>query len=222
MGEGVLHKELKDIAMRWMKKQVTDIVCPEVEFKNIKCIADVVGINFKRKEVRVIEIKSTRSDFIRDKKLFEEKTTYFYHSHYCYIMCPKNIINIDDIPYGYGLLWVDEYENIIIIKRPIKNKQKLKTMFETTLKNTAKKLTNLLLFSKENKEHKDETDGFFDKRSKIKMISIKCISCKKQVKDLINIEKNKAIHCKCGAILDLESNKYREITGFNKSFLKKY
>jgi hypothetical protein len=221
MGEGIIHKELKNVAMRWMKQRVVDIVCPEVKFNNIRCIADVVGINFKRKEVRVIEIKATRNDFFRDKKLFEEKTTYFYHSNYCYIMCPANTINIDEIPYGYGLLWVDENDNVVFLKKPIKNKNKLKTMFDTTLKNTTKKLTNLFLFSKENIENKDETNGFFDRRSKIKMVSFKCPSCKKQKKDLINIVKNKILHCSCGKDISIENIKYREITGFNKSFLKK-
>ena len=220
MSESKLHKELKCLALRWMKSKVTDLVCPEVDFYNIRCVADVVGINFKRKEIRVIEVKVTKKDLLRDKKLFDINKTYFNHCHYCYIMCPKNVIELSDLPYGYGLLWVDELVNIDVVKKPTKYSGKLKTMFETTAKLASKKITNLFLYQEENTINKDETNGFFDKKSKIKMISFKCFLCKKQIKELIHVE-DSYIVCDCGNVLNLKELRYREVTGFNKKFIEK-
>ncbi|MNN01383.1 hypothetical protein D3C81_1140000 [compost metagenome] len=197
------------------------MVCNEVDFYNAWSIADAVGLNFKRKEVRVVEVKATKGDFKRDTKLFGDKTSYFYHAHYSYIMCPTNVINIEDLPHGYGLLWVDEHDNITTVKKPIKNTARLKTLFDTTMKRTVKQLTNTYLYYEQNKENKDETNGKFSRNSNIKFISVRCPSCKKSMKDLIHKDKTKVIKCKCKAEIDLTKAKIREITGFNKNFIDK-
>jgi hypothetical protein len=146
MAEGHIHKELKKQALFFLKGKVIDIVANEVKFKNIHCIADAVGINLKRKEIRIIEAKATREDFIRDQKLFHEKTSYFYHAHYSYIICPSGLIHIHEVPFGYGLLWINEDKNIQVKKNPLKNKEKLKTTFHTTLKRSVRRLSNDLLY----------------------------------------------------------------------------
>ena len=222
MAEGEIHKHLKKVALYFLKSKVTDLIATEVEFYNSYSVADAVGLNLKRKEVRVVEVKSTKSDFIRDKKLFNDKTSYFYHAHYSYIMCPKNIIQPEDLPYGYGLLWVDEYDNIEVAKKPIKNNARLKTLFGTTLKRSCRSLTNTYLFHEENKDNKDETGGKFKRNSEIKFISVPCPHCRKHSKELIHINKTNTIKCgKCKGEIDLTKAKTREITGFNKSFIKK-
>ena len=148
MAEGMIHKKLKAIGMSFLKTKVTDVVAREVVYKNMRSVADVVGINIKRREIRIIEIKATRADYIRDKKLLDLDSSYYKHCHYFYIMCPKDIIQLDDVPKEYGLIWVDfENENEIIIKRsPKKYTSRLKTMYDTSLKNTVKSNTNDLLF----------------------------------------------------------------------------
>lgn len=149
MAEGLVHKELKQVALFYLKKQVVDIVANEVKFHNIRCIADAVGINLKRKEIRIIEAKATREDYFRDVKLFDEKTTYFKHAHYVYIMTPENLIEPHELPPGYGLLWVNQDKEVSVAKKPTKNKETLKTRFETTLKRTVRRLSNALLYQKE-------------------------------------------------------------------------
>lgn len=145
MAESDIHKTLKKHALYYLKDKVTDVVANEVKFYNIKCIADAVGINLKRKEIRIIEAKASKEDFVRDKKLFGEKTSYYGHAHYSYIICPKDIIQPHEIPNGYGLLWMDG-ETIEVMKKPLKNNGKLKTKYETTLKRTVRRLTNSLLY----------------------------------------------------------------------------
>lgn len=148
MAESFMHKELKKYGMFYLKDKVIDIVAKEVKFRNIRCIADVVGVNLKRKEVRVIEVKVTREDYFRDTKLFDEKTSYFNHAHYSYLLTPKNLIQVNELPDGYGLLWLNENNEIEVVKKPIKNKEKLKTRFETTLKRSVRRLSNELLYQK--------------------------------------------------------------------------
>ncbi len=222
MAEGIVHQHLKEIGLKWIKTKVTDLVCPEVDFKNIYSIADVVGVNFKRQEIRVIEVKATKKDFLRDKKLFNKETSYYYHSHYCYIMSPQNIINKDEVPYGYGLLWVNDKDEVEVVKNPIKNKSRLKTLFQTTLKKTVKQLTNTFLYKEENRFNYDETKNKFSRNSIIKMISYKCLFCKQKSKDLINIQNTKYLDCSfCKEKNELDKISYNVITGFNSNFIKK-
>lgn len=221
MAEGEIHKHLKYLALRFLKEKCTDLVCPEVDFVNAYSICDAVGLNFKRKEVRVVEVKATKADFIRDKKLFDPKTSYFYHAHYSYIMCPKDVIQPNEVPYGYGLIWVDEYDVIDVVKKPIKNTARLKTLFDTTMKRAAKQLTNTYLYYEENKSNKDETNGKFSRNSNIKYISVRCPGCKKSMKELIHLDKTKSVLCKCKTEIDLTKSKVKIITGYNKKFIEK-
>jgi len=146
MAEGALHKELKKQALFFLKGKVIDIVANEVKFRNIHCIADAVGINLKRKEIRIIEAKATRNDYFRDQKLFKQQTSYFHHAHYSYILCPEELIHIHEIPFGYGLLWMNAQNEIQVKKNPLKNTEKLKTTFQTTLKRSVRRLSNDLLY----------------------------------------------------------------------------
>lgn len=221
MAEGAVHKHLKKVALHFLKSKVTDLVANEVEFNNAWSVADAVGLNLKRREVRVVEVKATKGDFTRDKKLFGDKTSYFYHAHYSYIMCPREIIQPGDLPHGYGLLWVDEHDNIEMIKKPIKNTARLKTLFDTTLKRTARSLTNTHLFHEDNKEAKDETQGKFKRNAEILLVAVRCPSCRKYAKDLIKKDVTKSIKCKCKNEIDLTNAKIREITGFNNTFIKR-
>jgi len=220
--EGEVHKHLKEVALKFLKEKVTDMVAIEVPFGNAWSVADAVGINFKREEVRVVECKATKGDFLRDKKLSGNKTSYFYHAHYSYIMCPTDIISESEVPYGYGLLYVNEKDEIQVIKKPLKNTQRLKTLFKTTMKNTAKTLTNTMLYHKENSENKDLTDGKYEKNSVIKLSAIRCPLCRHVTKELINKNTTKEIKCKnCKENICISNTKIRDIIGFNEKFIKK-
>jgi hypothetical protein len=145
MAEGKVHKHLKLVAMAFLKKHCVDIVSLETKFRNLRSISDACGLNMKRKEVRVIEVKATREDYLRDKKLLKLETSYFPHCHYFYIMCPTNVIDKTEVVDGIGLIYVDENDKMTIVKKPKKNKT-LKTRFETTLKNSVRSITNDLVF----------------------------------------------------------------------------
>jgi len=217
--EGEIHAHLKKLGLEWLKFRVTDLVCNECKFRNLKSIADVVGINLKREEVRIIECKATKEDFKRDIKLIDVGKSYYKHCHYFYIFYPEGIMDLKDIPKEYGVLILNSYDQIIIARNPTKYKGRLKTQYKTSLKNSCRANTNKIVFQKDNKENKDLTQSKYERNSKIKLISTKCPNCKKTERYLINII-DKTIKCSlCKGEIDLTKAKIREITGFNKKFI---
>jgi Zn ribbon nucleic-acid-binding protein len=221
MAEGKVHKHLKQVALRWLKFKVTDLVGAEVKFHNAYSVADAAGVNLKRKEVRIIEVKSSKADLKRDDKLFKKPTSYYYHAHYSYIMCPEGVLDKNDIPKYFGLLYVDDYDNVEVIKNPTKNKGRLKTYFKTTLRRTARALTNDKIFSKENIESYDRTNGHYKRKAKLWLIRTRCPDCKKHPKILIHEDNTNIVECpKCGTEIDLDKAKVNKVSGYNKKFIK--
>jgi hypothetical protein len=146
MAEGLIHKRLKLLGLKFLKKRVVDLVCIEAKYRNMRSIADVCGINLKRKEVRIIEVKASRQDYLRDKKIFDIDQSYYKHCQYFYIMCPTEILQLNEVPKEYGLIWVDENDNITVKRNPKKYNDKVKTTFVTSLKNVCRALTNNYLY----------------------------------------------------------------------------
>lgn len=146
MAESEKHKVLKQLALYWLKEKCHDLIANEVDFyyKRKNLIADAVGIDLKKKEIRTIEVKVSKQDLKRDINLFNDYS-YTNFCHYSYILCPQNIIQKDEIPEKYGLLWIDEYNKIKVIKNPIKS-EKLNIKYETTLRRTCKAISNSYLF----------------------------------------------------------------------------
>lgn len=217
--ESETHKRLKRIGMYWLKTKVTDLVCVEAKYRNLHSIADVAGINLKREEVRIMECKATMQDFKRDKKLFDIDKSYYKHCHYFYIMCPENIIQINDIPKEYGLLWVNDKDEVIVKQSPIKYKGRLKTMYKTSLKNISRAITNTLLYYFDNQDNKDETNKQFKRNASVFYSALTCPTCHKVTKLLNN---NKGIYkCKhCKQDIDIQNCKNRVITAYNDTFMK--
>lgn len=146
MAEGLMHKKLKDVGMIWLRDKVIDLVAKEVKYKNMKSIADVVGINLKKKEVRIIECKASKEDYIRDTKLMNIEQSYYKHCNYFYILCPENVLTLSDVPTEYGLLWLNSKNEIIVKRSPKKYNDKFKTQFATSLKRCCRALTNNMVY----------------------------------------------------------------------------
>lgn len=63
---------------------------------------DLIKINPHRQHVRIFEFKSSRSDFISDKKW----QNYLKYCHTFTFVSPREAILKDDIPAGIGLMWI--------------------------------------------------------------------------------------------------------------------
>lgn len=145
--ESQTHQELKELALYWLKGKVTDLVSNEVKLyvRRKKLIADAVGINLKKKEIRIIEVKVSKADLKRDVLLYDDRFAYNKIGHYAYIMSPIGVLDPEDIPTGYGHLEVHENGEIIVVKNPKKNNVTC-LRFDTVLKRTIRALTNAYLY----------------------------------------------------------------------------
>jgi hypothetical protein len=145
--ESTTHKELKELAAHWLKGKVTDLVSNEVKLfvKRKKLVADAVGINLKKKEVRFIEVKVSKADLRRDALLSDERFSYAKIGHYAYIMSPVGVLDPEDIPPGYGHLEVHEGGAVHVVKKPQKNST-CALRYDTVLKRSIRALTNAYLY----------------------------------------------------------------------------
>lgn len=101
------HSQLVDIAHKWV---LANASCG-VAFKEFKSLAteqpDVIGFGSSGHSV-LVECKATRSDFLCDKnKPFRVNPELGMGSqrYYC---CPTGLISKDELPEGWGLIYVDE------------------------------------------------------------------------------------------------------------------
>lgn len=141
-------------------------------------------------------------------------------SHYFYIICPENVISKDQVIDGIGLIYAKANDEYYVVKSPKKN-TRLKTRFDTTLKNAIIRLSNELYYQNE-KNYKDPTNDAFSRSADIYYSAVRCPKCKHVTKELISRKKTKAIKCSnCKAVIQLDTAKVREIMGFNKKFINK-
>ncbi|NJP38935.1 hypothetical protein [Alkalicoccus luteus] len=221
--ESTVHKHLKHQALLWLKDKMTDLCATEVKFmvKRRKRTADAVGINMKRKESRIIEVKATRSDFLRD-DILRDELGYEAVATYAYLLTPTGLLAKEEVPTRYGLLEIDEYDRITVIKRPTKNKSP-KLKLETLIKRTGRAATNAFLFQQETKLSRDETDGVYRKDPVAVMVRATCPDCKKRRPYLLSPE---AAHVtctqkSCGRTFELNRARPYQTAAYNEAFMKK-
>lgn len=99
----ITHDELVKAGAKWLKKSNgSRIVLTEMVTSNLE-IPDIIG--FKSGFSILIECKTSRSDFLVDKK----KSFRIYPEdgmgNYRLFLCPDNLIKPDELPEGWGLLY---------------------------------------------------------------------------------------------------------------------
>jgi len=61
---------------------------------------DLIRINCYARKIRIFEFKSNRADFLHDKKW----KNYLAYCHTLTFVCPPNVISVNELPKGIGLL----------------------------------------------------------------------------------------------------------------------
>lgn len=111
------HSELVMIAYKYCLKNFSVGVAFR-EFKSITDeIPDVIGFGAWEHSV-LIECKVSRSDFLSDKNKpfrLEPKLGMGRQRFYC---CPDGLIKKEDLPNGWGLIWVNEKGKARCIHQP--------------------------------------------------------------------------------------------------------
>lgn len=115
------HDELVDISLKYIKKKER---CP-VAFKELKTIhnewADVIGFGAYGHSV-LIEVKISRADFLKDKKKPFRIKPETGIGKYRYYATPKGLISVDELPYNWGLLELDENNKLHRVYHPYTTK----------------------------------------------------------------------------------------------------
>lgn len=106
--KGMTHRELVESAYKWLVKNGS----VGVVFKELKSCAseipDVIG--FDSWQSVLIECKASRSDFFADKKKgFRSK--YKGMGNWRFYCCPTGMIQVNELPPRWGLIYVDEAGN---------------------------------------------------------------------------------------------------------------
>lgn len=126
MNKTFSHNELQDIACSWLKKnrRAHGPGC-HIALKEVGAIfngerADAWGYRWGGTTNGIehgsvlVEIKTSRSDFFADAVKPHRAGITVGMGRYRYYMCPEGLITLDDVPHGWGLLWVNHRGHVHI------------------------------------------------------------------------------------------------------------
>tara|TARA_Y100000780_G_scaffold231711_1_gene258508 strand:+ start:256 stop:741 length:486 start_codon:yes stop_codon:yes gene_type:complete len=103
---GEIHDHLCERAEKWLKNQNCGVVFNE-SFQAVTSSGEQPdALGFRSGCSILIECKASRSDFLSDKKKRFRKDPAQGVGDWRFYMCPPGVINIEDLPEGWGLLWV--------------------------------------------------------------------------------------------------------------------
>lgn len=119
------HKALCDLAVVWLKRQNSarghgcNVAVSECPSGYMGEIPDAIGFRttFPAAESVLVEVKVTRSDFLADKRKPHRQAGGL--GSFRYYMCPEGLIQVADLPPGWGLLWVNKRGHIKPMAGPV-------------------------------------------------------------------------------------------------------
>lgn len=102
------HKQIVDIGYRWLLKHSScQFAVKEFSFSSRTGEQpDVLG--FWQNASVLLEAKVSRADFLCDKKKHFRINPELGLGRYRFYICPAGLIQIDELPFNWGLIWVDE------------------------------------------------------------------------------------------------------------------
>lgn len=107
------HAELSKIAVKWLYRPSSgnghgcNIAMSECRSGYVGEIPDAIGFRLEHpgSVSVVVEVKVSRSDFLADRKKAHRIAGGM--GDYRYFMCPEGVIKVDELPVGWGLLWIN-------------------------------------------------------------------------------------------------------------------
>jgi hypothetical protein len=114
------HADLCQIAAKWLRTK-----CPKkcsvvlIELVAQGSIETPDAIGFTSEHSILIECKTSRSDFIADKKKFFRIYPEQGVGDFRFYLSPENIIKPEDVPAKWGLIWVDQQGRCRQVKKII-------------------------------------------------------------------------------------------------------
>lgn len=95
-----LHDELARLGAKWLKRQGFSVIATDLTALGVAEQADVIG--FRSSCSAVIEAQASRSDFLADKVKPHRVSGGL--GVYRFYLCPQGVIEVEDLPAGWGLL----------------------------------------------------------------------------------------------------------------------
>ncbi|WP_313453245.1 adenylosuccinate synthase [Stutzerimonas nitrititolerans] len=110
---GATHDELTALAVKWLKRPFSargpgcNIAMAELRSGYVGEIPDAIGFRLEHpgSVSVVVEVKVSRADFLADRK--KPHRIAGGMGSYRYFMCPEGLIQVDELPPCWGLLWVN-------------------------------------------------------------------------------------------------------------------
>lgn len=117
---GLTHTDLVEKGKKWLRGQKgKKWSCPIVFGELVTATSetpDVMGLSSNT--TCIIECKTSRSDFLRDKKKMSRVLPQTGMGRYRLYMCPTNLIKVEELPDGWGLVYVSEGGRSTLIEKP--------------------------------------------------------------------------------------------------------
>lgn len=109
------HDELVKIACEWLfKKKHLQIVLGDFRTVNVNEHPDAIVWKSSGWSI-LIEVKTSRADFLRDAKKFSRRNQYAMGQQR-YYLAPENILKEEEIPEGWGFLTVSEKNKVKVVR----------------------------------------------------------------------------------------------------------
>ncbi len=114
------HRELVEIAYKWVLKNAScGVAFKELYTGSTDEIPDVIGFGSWGHSV-LVEVKVSRSDFLCDKNKSFRKNPQLGMGTRRYYCCPSGLIKKEDLPEGWGLVYVNPKGKAVCVHRPTK------------------------------------------------------------------------------------------------------
>jgi hypothetical protein len=101
------HCELVRVADQWLKQMGCNLTFPELHVATCSGeIPDAIGWRDGGKTSILVECKVSRADFLADAQKPFRKSSDDGMGNWRFYLCPEGLIGIDELPAGWGLLYV--------------------------------------------------------------------------------------------------------------------
>ena len=114
------HRELVDLSHKFVLKNMSCGFAVKELKTTCKEIVDVLGFGAWGHSI-LLEIKTSFADFKRDAKKSFRINPAEGVGKYRFYVCPKNLIQVEDLPDNWGLIWEDNGKLEIIFNPYCKN-----------------------------------------------------------------------------------------------------
>lgn len=121
----ISHRDLSDLALKWLKRPLSKnghgcqiaFAEPRISYLDGET-PDAIGFRVSTRRYgggsTVVECKTSRSDFLRDREK-PHRADGRGMGRFRYFLCPEGLIDVDEVPSGWGLLYLAARRTIRVV-----------------------------------------------------------------------------------------------------------